>query len=511
MVAEKRHMARTVEITDLLLREAQQSLLETSIALGDLVPVCEDLDNAGYWSVECWGGMAFHSCIRFLNEDPWERLRTYRRLLPKSRLQMLLRGQNLVDHRNFDDSIVHRFVEKAALNGIDVFRIFDALNDVRNLKASVEAVKKAGKHPQGAICYGPSPVHTIPVFVDLARQIKEMGCDSICVQDVDGLLKPQAAYDLVKGIKQKCGNDTPVSVHTHSTTGVTMVSLMKAIEAGCDMVDTAISSLALGRGHNPTESLVAMLEGTGYDSRLDIERLHRVNRHIANIRSHYGEFFSQPKAVDTDIFQHQIPAALVLNMEYLLKGQGMPQLLDGVLAEIQNVRRDAGYPALARPASEILGTQAMFNVLHGKYEVITSEFADLMLGYYGTTLGEKDPGVVAKAAIHANKPVITCRPADLLEPSWEQRRTEALALGCNGSDEDVLTYAMFPKTAAQFFQTRTAGPKSTSMGKEPSAIKPRPEPATAAAESGNARLGESRTYIVRVSGEEHQVTVTPAQ
>jgi methylmalonyl-CoA carboxyltransferase 5S subunit len=247
-------MPRTVEITELLLREAQQSLLETSMALEDVVPVFEDLDNAGYWSVECWGGTAFSSCIRFLNEDPWERLRTYRRLLPKTRLQMLLRGQNLVAHRNFDDSIVTRFVEKAALNGIDVFRIFDALNDVRNLRASVEAVKKAGKHAQGAICYGPSPVHTIPVFVDIAQQIKEMGCHSICVQDVDGLLKPQTAYDLVKGIKQKCGTDTLVSVHTHSTTGVTMVSLMKAIEAGCDIVDSAISSLALGRGHNPTES-----------------------------------------------------------------------------------------------------------------------------------------------------------------------------------------------------------------------------------------------------------------
>jgi methylmalonyl-CoA carboxyltransferase 5S subunit len=502
-------MVQTVEITDLLLREAQQSLLETSMTLEDVVPVCEDLDNAGYWSVECWGGMAFNSCIRFLNEDPWERLRTYRSLLPKSRLQMLLRGQNLVDHRNFDDSIVRRFIEKAALNGIDVFRIFDALNDVRNLKASVEVVKKGGKHAQGAICYGPSPVHTIPVFVDIAQQIKEMGCDSICVQDVDGLLKPQAAYDLVRGIKQRCGSDTLVSVHTHSTTGVTMVSLMKAIEAGCDIVDTAISSLALGRGHNPTESVVAMLEGTGYRSRLDIERLHRIKQHIASVRPRYGEFINQPIGVETEIFQHQIPAALILNMEYLLKSQGTPHLLDQVLAEIQNVRRDAGYPALAIPASEILGTQAMLNVLQGEYRVITSEFADLMLGYYGTTLGEKNPEVVDKAATHANKPAIACRPADLLEPSWERRRTEALALGCNGSDEDVLTYAMFPKTAAQFFETRQAGPKD--IGKESSETKAGPEQAPAESTSSNTRPGESRTYIINVNGEEHKVTVTPAQ
>jgi methylmalonyl-CoA carboxyltransferase 5S subunit len=502
-------IARTVEITELLLTEAQESLLETGMAIEDVLPVCEDLDNAGYWSVECWGGMAFNSCMRFLNEDPWERLRTYRRLLPKTRLQMLLRGQKLVDHRNLDDSIVRRFVEKAALNGIDVFRIFDALNDVRNLMASAEAVKKAGKHAQGAICYGLSPVHTIPALVDVAQQIKEMGCDSICVQDVDGLLKPQAAYDLVRGIKQKCGSDTLVSVHTHSTTGVTMVSLMKAIEAGCDIVDTAISSLALGRGHNPTESVVAMLEGTGYESRLDIQRLHRIKQHIANVRPSYGEFFNQPIGVQTEMFQHQIPAALFLNMEYLLKGQSMPHLLDEVLAEIQNVRRDAGYPALARPASEILGTQGMFNVLQGRYRVITSEFADLMLGYYGTTLGEKDPEVVAQAATHANKPAITCRPADLLEPSWERRRTEAMTLGCNGSDEDVLTYAMFPKAAAQFFQTRTAGSKH--IGGESSEPNAGPEPAPLGSVSSNATPGPSRSYIIRVNGEEHKVTVTPGQ
>ncbi|MGO9565434.1 MAG: pyruvate carboxylase subunit B [Candidatus Korobacteraceae bacterium] len=502
-------MARTVEVTELLLREAQQSLLKTSMALDDLIPVFQDLDNAGYWSLECWGGTAFHSSIRFLNEDPWERLRIYRKLLPKTRLQMLLRGQNLVAHRNFDDSIVSRFVEKAALNGIDIFRIYDALNDVRNLKASVDAVKHACKHAQGAICYSPSPVDTIGAFVDIAQQIKELGCDSICVEDVDGLLKPQAAYDLVKGIKQRCGSDTLVSVHTHSTTGVTMVSLMKAIEAGCDIVDTAISSLALGRGHNPTESLVAMLEGTGFESRLDVQRLHRVKEHIANVRPRYGAFVNQPLGVEPEIFQHQIPAALMLNMEYQMKGQSTPHLLDEVAEEIQHVRRDAGYPALAIPASEILGTQAMLNVLQGKYSVITSEFADLMLGYYGTAPGEKQPEVVDKAANRQNKAAITCRPADLLEPSWERRRTEALALGSNGSDEDVLTYAMFPNAAARFFQTRTAASKDTP--------KPSQEthgvtgPALSRAASGEAMPAESRTYIVKVSGEEHNVTVTPAQ
>jgi methylmalonyl-CoA carboxyltransferase 5S subunit len=503
-------MPRTVEVTELLLREAQQSLLETSMALEDLVPVCEDLDNAGYWSVECWGGAAFNSCIRFLNEDPWERLRTYRKLLPKTRLQMLLRGQNLVAHRSFDDSIISRFVEKAARNGVDVFRIFDALNDVRNLRASVEAVKQAGKHAQGALCYSPSPVHTIAAFVDMAQQIKELGCDSICVQDVDGLLKPQAAYDLVKGIKEKCGKDTLVNVHTHSTTGVTMVSLMKAIEAGCDIVDTAISSLALGRGHNPTESLVEMLEGTGYESRLHMDCLLRVKQHIADIRPRYREFFSQPIGVETEMFHHQIPAVVILNMEYQLKGQGVPHLLDEVSVEIQNVRRDAGYPALAIPASEVLGTQAMFNVLQGRYKAITSEFADLVLGYYGTTLGEKNPEVTAKAAERANKSAISCRPADLLQPSWERRRAEALALsGCNGTDEDALTYAMFPKTAAEFFQNRETGPRDISQKATVTQARGAAGQPDAGGEDG--RRMAPQTYVVRIDGHEHKVTVTQAQ
>ena len=459
-------MARIIEVTDLILRDAQQSLLETSMALEDVIPVCEDLDNAGYWSLECWGGASFDSCIRLLNEDPWERLRTYRKLLPKTRLQMLLRGQNLLAYRNFDDSIVNRFVEKAALNGIDVFRVYDAFNDVRNLKASLEAVRKIGKHAQGSICYAPSPVHTITAYVDMAQQIKEMGCDSICVRDVGGILKPQAAYDLVKGIKEKCGEDTLVSVHTHSTTGVTMVSLMKAVEAGCDMVDTAISSLAFGRGHNPTESFVEMLEGTGYECRLDMERILRVKQHIATVRPRYRAFLDGHVGVETELFESQIPAKMISSTEYQLKGQDTAHSLQDVMSEIREVRRDAGYPALEPPADQIIGTQAVFNHLQGRYKVLTSEFADLMLGYYGTALGEKNAEVVTMASARANKPPISCRPADLLEPEWEQRRSAATALpGFNGTDEDVLTYAMFPKIAPQFFKTRTEGPKQ--VGNEP--------------------------------------------
>jgi methylmalonyl-CoA carboxyltransferase 5S subunit len=499
-------MARIIEVTDLILRDAQQSLLATSMALEDVIPVCEDLDNAGYWSLECWGGASFDSCIRLLNEDPWERLRTYRKLLPKTRLQMLLRGQDLLAYRTFDDSIVNRFVEKAALNGIDVFRVYDAFNDVRNLKASLEAVRKIGKHAQGSICYAPSPVHTITVFVNMAQQIKEMGCDSICVRDVGGILKPQAAYDLVRGIKKKCGQDTLVSVHTHSTTGVTMVSLMKAVEAGCDMVDTAISSLAFGRGHNPTESFVEMLEGTGYKCRLDMERILRVKQHIATVRPRYRAFLDGHIGVETELFESEIPAKMISSTEFQLKGQDTAQSLQDVMSEIREVRRDAGYPALEPPVDQIVGTQAVFNHLQGRYKVLTSEFADLMLGYYGTALGEKNAEVVTMASARADKPPISCRAADLLQPEWEQRRAAATALpGFGGTDEDVLTYAMFPKIAPQFFKTRTEGPKQA--GDEPATVDSEPPVSKRSSDT----LASPVSYVVTLNGKEHKVTVAPAK
>jgi methylmalonyl-CoA carboxyltransferase 5S subunit len=500
-----RSMARIIEVTDLILRDAQQSLLETSMALEDLIPVCEDLDNAGYWSLECWGGASFDSCIRLLNEDPWERLRTYRKLLPKTKLQMLLRGQNLLAYRNFDDSIVNRFVEKAALNGIDVFRVYDAFNDTRNLKASLEAVRRIGKHAQGSICYAPSPVHTVTAFVDMAQQIKEIGCDSICIRDASGLLKPQAAFDLVKGIKTKCGEDTLVNVHTHSTTGVTMVSLMKAVEAGCDLVDTAISSLAFGRGHNPTESFVEMLEGTGYGCRLNMERILRVKQHIATVRPRYRTFQDGYAGVETELFASQIPASMISSTEYQLKGQDTAHLLQNVLSEIQTVRRDAGYPALEPPVDQIIGTQAVFNHLRGRYEVLTSEFADLMLGRYGVALGEKNAEVVRMASARANQPPITGRAADTLQPEWEQRRAAATALpGFGGSDEDVLTYAMFPKIAPEFFKTRAEGPKQVSSKPSTKELQ-QPDPGMSGTSTSPV------TYVVTLNGKEHKVTVAQAR
>ncbi len=472
----------------------------------DMIPACEDIDQAGYWSVECWGGATFDACIRFLNEDPWERLRTFRKLLPNSRLQMLLRAQNLLGYRHYEDTVVDRFVERAAENGMDVFRVFDALNDIRNLRRSITAVKRTGKHAQGTICYTTSPLHTVTGFVDMAQELVEMGCDSICLKDMAALLKPQPAYDIVKAIKETCGEGVRVHVHVHATTGVTLVSLMKAIEAGADCVDTAISSMSLGPGHNPTESLVEMLEGTPYECHLDKERLLRIRDHFATVRPRYTEFLSNLTGVDTEIFSSQIPGGMISNMESQLRQQGAADRIREVLAEVPNVRRDSGYPPLVTPTSQIVGTQAVFNVMMGRYKVLTGEFADLMLGYYGATIGEKDPQLVAQAAEQARKEVIRCRPADLLRPEWETLRATALAMaGCDGTDEDVLTAAMFPQVAPKFFATRGDGPKD--LGRDPGK-----EPAAAAPGGREAKGPVSSTvsYEIRLNGRTSKVTVTPA-
>ncbi|MBI3475247.1 MAG: methylmalonyl-CoA carboxytransferase subunit 5S [Acidobacteria bacterium] len=499
-------MARLIEVTELALRDAHQSLLATRMAMEDMVPVCEDLDNAGYWSLECWGGATYDACIRFLNEDPWERLRSFRKLLPKSRLQMLLRGQNLLGYRHYEDGVVERFVDKAATNGMDVFRVFDALNDLRNLEVSIKAVRKTGKHAQGTICYTTSPLHTVAAFIEMAQRLKEMGCDSICIKDMAGLLKPQPAYDLVKGIKEKCGRETLVHVHAHATTGVTLVSLIKAIEAGCDMVDTAISSMSLGPGHNPTESFVECLEGTEFKTRLDMDRILRVKKHFATIRPRYREFLSDFTGVETEIFKSQIPGGMISNMESQLKGQGAGDRLEEVLLEVPNVRKDAGYPPLVTPSSQIVGSQAVFNVLMGKYKVLTGEFDDLILGYYGSTLGEKNPEVLKRAEEHAKKPAITCRPADLLKPEWDHLRESAVALeGNNGSDEDVLTFAMFPQVAPKFFKSRKDGAKN--LGKDPAKKTAPASDAKSTSPGGAKPLEGSIHYVVTLNGKEHQVTV----
>ena len=503
-------MTRTIDVTELVLRDGHQSLLATRMAMEDMVPACEDIDQAGYWSVECWGGATYDSCIRFLNEDPWERLRTFRKLLPNSRLQMLLRGQNLLGYRHYEDSVVDRFVAKSAENGMDVFRVFDALNDIRNVRRALDAVRRTGKHAQGTICYTTSPLHTIERFVEMAQQLRDLGCDSICIKDMAALLRPQPAFDLVRGIKEKCGADTRVHVHVHSTTGVTLVSLMKAIEAGADVVDTSISSLSLGSGHNPTEAVVEMLQGMGYTTKLDKSRLLKIKEHFGKIRPNYAEFESKFIGVETEIFDSQIPGGMISNMESQLKQQGAGDRLTEVLIEVPKVRKDAGYPPLVTPSSQIVGTQAVFNVLMGRYKALTGEFADLMLGYYGETIGPRDPEVMRAAGAHAKKELITGRPADLLKPEWEQLRAQALALtGCNGSDEDVLTHAMFPQVAPKFFAQRAEGPRNVS--KKPQAARKTPAAIGAAKPSdGKGPVSKRVAYNVKIGDKTHQVTVEPA-
>jgi methylmalonyl-CoA carboxyltransferase 5S subunit len=505
---------KIIDVTELILRDGHQSLMATRMATEDMVPACEDLDHSGFWSLECWGGATYDACIRYLNEDPWERLRTFKALMPRTPLQMLLRGQNLLGYRHYEDTVVERFVEKSAENGIDVFRVFDALNDIRNLRHAITAVRKTGKHAQGTISYTTSPVHTIGKFVELARELRDLGADSICIKDMAALLKPAPAYELVRGIKQALGEDVRVHVHVHATTGVTLVSLMKAIEAGADCVDTAISSMSLGPGHNPTESLMEMLDGTGYATRLDKGRLLRIKDHFAHVRPRYAEFLSNITGVDTEIFASQIPGGMISNMESQLRQQGAADRIKDVLAEVPHVRKDAGFPPLVTPSSQIVGTQAVFNVMMGRYKVMTGEFADLMLGYYGRTDAPRDPEIVEKAAKHARKDAIDCRPADLLKPEWDDLRAQALELtGCNGTDEDILTFAMFPQVAPKFFANRHEGPKSVAKPKgeaTPKAPAPLPAaPAAARADDGQGPVRSTITYDVRLAGKTHRVTVTP--
>ena len=493
---------REIGVTELVLRDAHQSLMATRLALEDMVDACADIDAAGFWSVDCWCGATYDACIRFLNEDPWERLRTFRELMPNSRLQMLLRGQNLLGYRHYEDGVVDRFVEKSAENGMDVFRVFDALNDVRNVRQAIAAVRRVDKHAQGTICYTESPLHTVEGYVQLARDLMDLGCDSLCIKDMAALLKPQPAYDIVKAIKDDLGTDVRIHVHCHATTGVTLVSLMKAIEAGADVVDTAISSLSLGPGHNPTESLVAMLDGTPYYTDLDSDRLAAIKEHFARVRPYYSEFMSTITGVETDIFDSQIPGGMISNMESQLRQQGAGDRLKEVLAEVPRVRAVAGYPPLVTPSSQIIGTQAVFNVLMGPYKVLTAEFADLMMGYYGQTLGVMDPEVVDLAVAQTGKQPITERPADLLAPEWGKLATDAAELnGFDGTDEDILTYAMFPGVAPGFFAQRSEGPRN--VGLDPAEV----AASKHAKSAGTGPVKGPITYSVNMDGDQHRVTV----
>lgn len=439
-----------VHITDVILRDAHQSLIATRLRTEDMLPACDMLDAIGYWSLECWGGATFDACLRFLKEDPWERLRKLKEALPKTRLQMLVRGQNLLGYRHYSDDVVKAFIAKAADNGMDVFRIFDALNDVRNLTTAIAAVKTAGKHAQGTICYTISPVHDTASYVQLARDLVSLGCDSIAIKDMAGLLTPYATAELVKALKDSV--DLPLHLHSHATSGLAEMCQLKAIEAGCRHVDTALSSWSGGTSHPPTESLVIALDQTEYDTGLDLAKLQEVNAYFAEIRKKYHRFESEFTGVDSRVHVFQVPGGMISNLANQLRERNALDRINDVYQEIPAVRKDLGYPPLVTPTSQIVGTQAVINVLTGKrYETITNEVKRYLQGGYGKAPAEVN-SQLQKQAIGSEE-VIDCRPADLLKPEFEHLRSEIGHLAL--SDEDVLSYAMFPDVGKQFLELRS--------------------------------------------------------
>ena len=486
-------MSHKVKIADLVLRDAHQSLHATRMTTADMLPVCAKLDAIGYYALEAWGGATFDSCIRFLNEDPWERLRKLKAALPNTPIMMLLRGQNLLGYRHYADDVVDKFVEAAAKNGIGIFRIFDACNDPRNLQRATDAAKKTGKHVQMAISYATTPYHTKEIYADLAKSYADFGADSICIKDMSGLLKPFEAYDLVKAIKGKV--DIPVQIHTHATTGLSVATLLKAAEAGAEVLDTVISSMAMGTSHSPTETIVEIFKGTGYDTGLDIKALLDIAVYFREVRKKYAKFESSFLGADTRILDSQIPGGMLSNLESQLKEQGASGKMDAVLKEIQIVQKDCGYIPLVTPTSQIVGTQAVFNVLFGRYEKLTQETRDLLTGRYGALAAPPNADLVKRALAQSNmQEPITQRPADLIPNEFDKIAAEAKKEGADGSVEDTLSYAMFPKVAPKFFADRAKGPVSSDSFAVPKAT---------AAPAGGA-------WTVTVNGTAYAVTTQPA-
>jgi len=441
-----------VFITDLVLRDGHQSLIATRMRTEDMLPICGKLDSVGFWSLEAWGGATFDACVRFLKEDPWERLKVLRKALPNTRIQMLLRGQNLLGYRHYSDDVVRAFVQKSADNGVDVFRIFDAMNDLRNLRVSIEATKAAGKHAEGAISYTTSPLHNIPHFVGLAKQLEAMGCDTIAIKDMAGLLTPYTTSELVKAIKAAV--NIPIHMHSHATSGLSAMCFLKAVESGATILDTCNSSFGEGASHSSTESIVAALQGTPYDTGLSLPLLQEITAYFRETRKKYWQYESAFTGVDTRVLVNQVPGGMISNLSNQLKEQGAINRMDEVLAEIPRVREDLGYPPLVTPTSQIVGTQAVLNVLTGeRYKSITTEVKHYLLGRYGVSPGEINSQVRSMAI--GNQEVITCRPADLLEDELDKLRSEIDTLA--KSEEDVLTYAMFPDLGRTFLQERAAG------------------------------------------------------
>ena len=489
-----------IHITENVLRDAHQSLHATRMVTSDMLPVAERLDAVGFWSLETWGGATFDSCIRFLNEDPWQRIRTLKKAMPKTPHQMLLRGQSILGYRHYADDVVEKCVERMAINGVDVFRVFDALNDPRNFMVPMKAVKKAGKHAQAAISYAVSPVHTVDSYVQLARELAAMGADSICLKDMASLLTPYAAYELVKAVKKAV--DLPIHIHSHATTGMSVATLVKAVEAGAEMIDTSISSMSMGPGHSPTESLVEIFKGTEFDTGLDMDQLLDIAAYFRDVvRPKYAQFESSFVGADARILKAQIPGGMLSNLEGQLRQQNAFHRLDEVLKENAQVCKDFGYPPLVTPTSQIVGTQAVLNVLMGRYKNLTAESKNLLVGNYGKTPGTPDPELVKLALQSLNmEKAVTERPADLISnelPKIEDELKQKLGTATVDID-DVMTYAMFPQVALKFFETRAKGPV---VFDAPSDAAKTAAPATAKAASGPLN------YVINVDNKDYQIVV----
>ncbi|EOW9405534.1 sodium-extruding oxaloacetate decarboxylase subunit alpha [Vibrio cholerae] len=499
-------MSKPLAITDVVLRDAHQSLFATRMRIEDMLPIAAELDKIGYWSLETWGGATFDACIRFLGEDPWERLRALKKAMPNTPMQMLLRGQNLLGYRHYADDVVEKFVERAHANGMDVFRIFDAMNDVRNFEKAVKATIDVGAHAQGTLSYTTSPVHNTQTWVDLAKRLEDLGCHSLCIKDMSGLLKPYEAEELITRIKQSCA--VPLALHCHATTGLSTATAVKAVEAGIDILDTAISSMSQTYGHTPTETVVAMLQDTPRDTQLKLEQLEPIAAYFREVRKKYAKFEGQLKGVDSRILIAQVPGGMLTNMESQLKEQGAAHRIDEVLEEIPRVRQDLGFIPLVTPTSQIVGTQAVINVLTGeRYKSITKETAGVLKGEYGATPASVNAELQAR--VLEGGQAITCRPADLLQDELdhltkellEKAQVEKITLA-DAKVDDVLTYALFPQVGLKFLKNRH-NPEAfePAPGKEPTPV------ATAPASSEPAAGIES--YSVKVDGVVYDVEVGP--
>ena len=487
-------------ITEVVLRDAHQSLFATRMRIDDMLPIAEKLDQIGYWSMESWGGATFDSCIRFLGEDPWDRIREIKKAMPNTPQQMLFRGQNILGYRHYADDVVEKFVERAAINGIDVFRVFDAMNDMRNLQTALRAVKQVGKHAQGTISYTVSPVHTVDLWVDLARQLEDAGADSVCIKDMAGLLNPYVGYELVTKIKKAVA--IPLQLHCHATTGMSTTTITKCVEAGIDNVDTAISSMSMTYGHSATESVVSIFKDSERDTGLDIGKLEDIASYFRDVRKKYAQFEGSLRGVDSRILVAQVPGGMLTNMESQLRQQGAEDRLDEVLSEIPRVREDLGYIPLVTPTSQIVGTQAVLNVLTGeRYKSISKETQGILKGEYGATPAPVNKDLQAEV-LAENEEAITCRPADNIEPELESLTLELEGLSSEhgfsltsdeGQIDDVLTYALFPQVGLKFLQNRN----------NPDAFEPVP---TGKASAPKTEAGEE-IYTVEVEGKSYTVTV----